>query len=54
MTSRRSIWPPAPAASCASPRPRRAGPDIRRPLLAEIRIDGVTQGPHAEALVTVG
>ncbi len=31
-----------------------AEPDVRRPLLAEIRIDGVTQGPHAEALVTVG
>ncbi len=30
------------------------GTDVRRPVLAEIRIDGVTQGPHAEALVTVG
>jgi len=30
-----------------------AGPDIRRILTAEIRIDGVSQGPIAEAVVTV-
>ena len=31
-----------------------AHPDVRRILTAEIRVDGESRGPVAEALVTVG